>query len=60
MEPIFASIAQTKSILSLGHTKIYELIARGELDRVKCDGKTLITVESLRRYAAKLLEKATA
>jgi hypothetical protein len=60
MEPIFASIAQTKSILGVGHTKLYQLVNRGELDLVHLDGKSLITTESIRRLAAKLIEKAAA
>lgn len=59
MEPIFVSVNEAKRLLSVGHTRIYELMGSHELDRVKCGCKTLITVESIRRYAAKLVETNT-
>lgn len=54
-EPIFTSIKGGQSFLSVGHSKIYELAGRGEIELVKLDGKSLLTIESLKRYAAKLI-----
>ena len=59
MEPIFADIKEARRQLGgCGHTKIYELIKQNELEKVKLGSKTLITTESIRRYANKLLEEA--
>jgi hypothetical protein len=41
-------------MIGRGTQAIYELIGRGQIDAVKSDGRTLIRVESLYRYAAAL------
>jgi hypothetical protein len=43
---------QAQSILHLGHNKLYALLRRGELEAVKDGPRTLITIESIRRYQA--------
>jgi len=43
---------QAQAVLHMGHNKLYELLRRGELDAVKDGSKTLITIESIRRYQA--------
>ena len=40
--------------IGVGPTKGYQLVAEGHLTRVKIGGKSLITAESLRRFAASL------
>lgn len=59
-DPFFASVNETKRLLNLGHTRVYQLMSAGELEKVKDGGKTQITYPSIRRYAAKLVAKATA
>ena len=43
---------EAQAILCVGHNKLYALLRRGELVAVKDGAKTLITIESLRRYQA--------
>lgn len=54
MRPIFVDTAGAKQALCCKTTKLYELINAGEIERVKLGAKTLITIESIERYAAKL------
>lgn len=58
LTPIFVTVNEAKRLLSLGHTRVYELMNSGALERVKSGGKTLISYESLRRYADSLREAA--
>lgn len=58
--PIFASVHETKRLLSLGSTRVYELMNANELEKVKAGAKTLITVASIQRYAKKLIDEAAA
>ena len=58
LRPIFVSVNEAKRLLSLGHTRVYELIGSGALERVKSGSKTLISYESVRRYADSLREAA--
>jgi hypothetical protein len=44
---------QAQAILCMGHNKLYGLLRTGELEAVKDGPRTLITIESLRRYQAK-------
>ena len=52
MEPIALSIAATAQALSLGRTKIYELINDGRLATFKVGRRTLVTVQSIRALAS--------
>ena len=54
LPPIFVTVNEAKRLLSLGHTRVYELIRSGELERVKSGGKTLIIYASVLRYAESL------
>lgn len=47
MKPIALDIASARQALSLGRTKIYDLLKSGALVRVKIGRKTLITVASI-------------
>jgi hypothetical protein len=53
-EPLLYRIEDAKRAIGQGTTKIYELIGAGVLDARKAGGRTLITGESLRCYAANL------
>ena len=48
------SINETKRHLSLGHTRIYQLIGSGILDARKSGAKTLVTGDSIHAYIASL------
>jgi hypothetical protein len=43
---------QAQAVLHCGHNKLYMLLREGKLDAVKDGAKTLITIESIRRYQA--------
>lgn len=55
---IFLSIKATCEALSIGRTKVYELIARGRLEAVRLGGKRLVKAASVRAFAASLDESA--
>jgi hypothetical protein len=44
---------KAQEILCLGHNRLYELLRSGELQAYKDGAKTLVTIESIRRYRAK-------
>lgn len=48
------SIKETKEQLSIGHTRLYELLGSGELTAVKLGRRTIVTAESLNRFIAQL------
>jgi excisionase family DNA binding protein len=55
MDPkLFYSISETCGLLSLGRTKLYELIASGELPLRKVGKKSLVAAADLTRWAARL------
>jgi excisionase family DNA binding protein len=47
MEKIAVSVREASHLLSLGTTKIYELINLGQLTRIKVGRKSLITSASI-------------
>ncbi len=49
MEIYAVSVRQAGRMLSLGRTKIYELINQGRLDIRKIGRRTLVTTASIRR-----------
>jgi excisionase family DNA binding protein len=51
MEPIAISVADTIKALSLGRTKIYELINDGRLTTFKVGRRTLVKVDSIHALA---------
>lgn len=56
MDEPFFSIAQARQDLGgIGRTKLYQLVARGDLELLKLDGKSVITGRSVRRFKEKLL-----
>jgi hypothetical protein len=56
VKKLLVPINDTSTIIGVGRTKIYELIARGDLQRVKLDGKSLITLASIEKLVAALIE----
>jgi excisionase family DNA binding protein len=55
-EELFVTIKGAQKSLSLGRTKIYELIASGDLQTVKIGQARRICVNSLWAYAARLTQ----
>ena len=60
LSPIFVTVNEAKRLLAVGHTRIYELMNSGEIEKVKAGGKTLIPFESVERYASSLRKSAGA
>lgn len=48
MDQVTVSIADAAKALSLGRSKVYELIASGDLVIVKVGRRSLVTVDSIR------------
>lgn len=48
------SVSEAAGMLGLGTTKIWELIARGDLKGVKIDGARRISRKAIERYIASL------
>lgn len=56
--PINVSVAEAVRISGLSRSEVYRRLAAKDLEAVKCGKRTLITMDSLRNYLAKL-PKAT-
>ena len=54
VEPLLLSLPQTSQTIGRCIATVYELIGAGELDAVKSDGRTLVTMASIKRYVDKL------
>ncbi len=54
MDKLLFTTAEAMNTLGCRTTKLYELIGAGRLDARACGGRTLITGESLRAFAASL------
>jgi excisionase family DNA binding protein len=50
VEPIVVSPAVAEQMLGISHWKLYDMLRRGELDRVKFGTATRIPMDSIRRY----------
>lgn len=48
VEPICVKINDAARMIGVGRTKLYELIAAGEVDAIKLGKSTRVTTESLR------------
>jgi hypothetical protein len=54
IEPLLLSIPQTSQTIGRCTATVYELIGAKVLDAVKSDGRTLVKMESIKRYVASL------
>jgi excisionase family DNA binding protein len=54
MQPLLVSITDSCRLLGVGRTKLYELIASGELRLRKIGRKSLIATSDLQRLAERL------
>ena len=54
MEKLLYRVEEAAGVLSLGRSKVYELIARGEIRAVKIDGATRVPVDEIRTFADRL------
>ena len=58
--PVFFTVAEAKAVLRCGRSKLYELMAAGEIRPSKLHGKTLIAKAELDRFIATLIPTDTA
>lgn len=58
-EPLLVSTSRSRQLLDIGNTKVWELIAAGELETVSIGRKRLVTYSSLRAYVERLRAQAT-
>lgn len=49
-EPLALRIPEAGRAIGLGHSKLFELIASGDLDARKIGSRTVITMESIRAF----------
>src|SRR5262249_9451574 len=54
IEPLLCSVKAAITILGRSERSIYDMIANGEIVAVKSDRRTMLLVQSLRDYVAKL------
>lgn len=58
MDIVLVSISAASKALSLGRSKVYELIQSGDLDVVKIGRRALIPADSIRALVANLERQA--
>ena len=55
-EPLCVRINDAARMLSLGRTKLYELIAAGEVETIRIGKSTRVTTDSIRALITRLRE----
>ena len=58
-ERLLYPLPEAQVLLSFGRSKLYELIAAGEIEVVKVGRRTLVPRESLERFVARLRAAAS-
>ena len=53
VEPVVVTVADAATMLSVGRSRVYELIARGELASVKLGASRRVTIKSIRQRRAR-------
>ena len=53
VEPVVVTVADAATMLSVGRSRVYELIARGELASVKLGAARRVTIKSIRQLLAR-------
>ena len=59
MKPELVTTAQTRGLLSVKDTKLWQLIGDGMLETVKLDGRRMVVFESIERFISGLRQKET-
>jgi hypothetical protein len=60
VEPLLVSIPQTCQLIGRCTATVYELLGGGQLEAVKSDGRTLVRMDSIKRYVDSLPEAKVA
>jgi excisionase family DNA binding protein len=58
MNKLLYRVEEAAGVLSLGRSKVYELIARGHIRAVKIDGATRIPADEIEAFAARVKAEA--
>ena len=58
MSKLVYSVSEIKQELSIGHTKLYELVKSGELKSHKIGGRTIFKAESVQNFLNNIPEAA--
>lgn len=53
-EKLLCTTTEAAHAIGCGRTRLYELMGEGRLDARSCGGRTLVTMDSLRRFADSL------
>lgn len=53
-EQLLYRVRETARVLALGESKVWELVARGEIESLKIDGARRISRQAIERYIASL------
>ena len=56
-EPLTVRIKEACRITGIGRSKLYELIAEGEIEIIKVGAMTLVSVEGLRAFIGKVRDE---
>jgi excisionase family DNA binding protein len=59
-ERILVSVPEAADMLSISRSKLYELLASGEIQSIHIDGARRVLLASLREYVARRLEMEAA
>lgn len=59
MERLLLTAEEVADALNVGRTRVYELLAAGEITSVKIGHLRRVPVEAVREYAARLVEEAS-
>jgi excisionase family DNA binding protein len=55
-EKLLYRVPEAARLLALGQSKMWELVARGEIESVKIDGARRISRDAIQSYLARLAE----
>jgi hypothetical protein len=58
MDPLFVSVAEFGRLFSISKSKASELVLAGRVKSTFIDGRRVVPVEEVRRFAAELRERA--
>jgi hypothetical protein len=59
MKPRLITTAQARGLLSIGDTKLWQLIGDGTLETVKLDCRRMVVFESIERFVSRLRQQET-
>jgi hypothetical protein len=58
VEPLFISVAEFGRLFSISKSKASEMVLAGRVESTMIDGRRVVPIEEVRRFAAELRERA--